>query len=137
MIVMVEGDGGVRTVEVGRHHRLDSIDLSTLQLTTSLSVVSYRPTEDHEAVVDDGEPQAQKSFWAHPMVLLGDEVKCKPDSVCLEIVVILIQDRDTVCVERTIGSKIILTTPDRTLGHVRQVESHFGLFRDSVSISAR
>jgi hypothetical protein len=37
-------------------------------------------------------PLAQKSFWAHPMVLLGDEVKWKPDSVCLEIVVILIQD---------------------------------------------
>jgi hypothetical protein len=32
--------------------------------------------------------------------------------VCLEIVLIWIQDWCTVCVERTIGSKIILDAPD-------------------------
>jgi uncharacterized membrane protein len=34
--------------------------------------------------------------------------------VCLEIVLILTQDKCTVCVERTIGSEIILDAPDGT-----------------------
>jgi hypothetical protein len=34
--------------------------------------------------------------------------------VCLEIALILTQDRCTVCVERTIGSKIVLDAPDGT-----------------------
>jgi hypothetical protein len=56
-------------------------------------------------------------------------------SVFLEIVLTLMQNRCTVCVERTIGSQIIFDTPDRTpVGHV---ESHFGPFGDSVSIGAR
>jgi hypothetical protein len=54
-------------------------------------------------------------------------------SVHSEIVLILMQDRCMVCVERTIGSKIIL----ELLGDVGHVESPFDLFRDSVSISAR
>jgi hypothetical protein len=32
--------------------------------------------------------------------------------VCLEIVLILIQDRSMVCVERTVGSEIILDAPN-------------------------
>jgi hypothetical protein len=67
MIIVVEGDGDVRPVEVGRRHRFGSIDLSALQLMTSLSVVSCRPIEDHEAVVDDGEPTA----LAVTFVILG------------------------------------------------------------------
>jgi hypothetical protein len=35
-------------------------------------------------------------------------------SVRLEIVLILTQDRCTVCIECTTGSKIVLDTPDRT-----------------------
>ena len=46
------------------------------------------------------------------MVLLGDEVKWKLVSVHLEIVLVLVQDRRTVCAKRTIGSKIILDAPD-------------------------
>jgi hypothetical protein len=34
--------------------------------------------------------------------------------VCLEIVLILTQDRCTVCAERTIGSEIVLDAPDGT-----------------------
>jgi hypothetical protein len=34
-------------------------------------------------------------------------------SVCLEIVLFLMQDKCTICAERTIGSKIALDTPDR------------------------
>jgi hypothetical protein len=36
------------------------------------------------------------------------------DSVCLVIVLMLKQDRCTICAERTIGSKLILDTPDGT-----------------------
>jgi hypothetical protein len=53
-------------------------------------------------------------LWTHPMVLLGDEAQLKAILVCLEIVLIFIQDRYTVCAERTIGSKIILDTPEGT-----------------------
>jgi hypothetical protein len=35
-------------------------------------------------------------------------------SICLEIVLILTQDRCVICAERTIGSKIILDAPDGT-----------------------
>ena len=45
-------------------------------------------------------------------------------SVSLEIVLILTQDRYTVCAERTIESEIILDAPDgKLLGDVGQVES--------------
>jgi hypothetical protein len=39
----------------------------------------------------------------HPMILLGHEAQVKAVSVHLEIVLILTQDRCTVCAERTIG----------------------------------
>ena len=41
-----------------------------------------------------------------------------------------------VCVERTIGSEIILTHPMELLGDVGYVESRFGPFEDSVSVGA-
>ena len=41
-------------------------------------------------------------------------LKWKIDSVLLEIVLILMQDQWTVCVERTIGSDVILDAPDGT-----------------------
>jgi hypothetical protein len=40
--------------------------------------------------------------------------KWKIISICLEIVLILTQDRYTICAERTIGSKIILGATDGT-----------------------
>ena len=46
------------------------------------------------------------------MELLGDEAQVKLNSVYLEIVLILTQDRSTVYVERTIGSQIVLDAPD-------------------------
>jgi hypothetical protein len=42
-------------------------------------------------------------------------VKCKLGSVRLEIVLLLMQDWCTVCVEHTVGSDILLEAPDRTL----------------------
>ena len=58
---------------------------------------------------------AQKSFWTHSMVLLGDEAQVEYlILVRLDIVLILTQDRCVVCTERTIGSEIILDAPDGT-----------------------
>jgi hypothetical protein len=48
------------------------------------------------------------------------------DSIHLEIVFILTQDRCTVCAECTIGSEIILDASDELLGDVGHVESCFG-----------
>jgi hypothetical protein len=46
------------------------------------------------------------------MVLLGDEAQVDAVLVCLDIVLTLMQDRCTVCTERTIGSEIILDAHD-------------------------
>jgi hypothetical protein len=57
-------------------------------------------------------------------------------SVRLDTVLILIQDRCTVCTERTVSSEIILDAPMDLLDDVGHVESRFGPFVDSVSIGA-
>ena len=54
------------------------------------------------------------------MVLLGDVDLWNLVSVCWEPV--LVQDRCTVCAERTIGSEIISDAPDELLGDVGHVE---------------
>ena len=64
-------------------------------------------------------------------------LKYKLVSVYLEIVLVLMQDRCTVCTERTIGSEIILAAPDDTPRDDGQVKAHFSPFRDSVNLSAR
>jgi hypothetical protein len=64
---------------------------------------------------------------------LVTRLRWKLDSVCLEIVLILTQDRCTVCTEHIIGLEIILDA----LGDVGHVESYFDQFGDSVSIGAR
>ena len=51
-------------------------------------------------------------------------LKWKLVSVCLEIVLILTQDRCMVCAERTIGSEIVLNAPDGILRDVGHVETH-------------
>jgi hypothetical protein len=48
------------------------------------------------------------------MVPLGDEAQVQLISVLSEIVLILIQDRCTVYVKRTLGSEIILDSLDKT-----------------------
>ena len=58
--------------------------------------------------------EAQKSFWTHSMVPLGEEAQVEARFGLSDIVLILTQDRSTVCVKRTIGSEIILDAPDRT-----------------------
>jgi hypothetical protein len=48
------------------------------------------------------------------MVLLGDGTQVEALSIHLEIVLILMQDRCTVCAKYTIGAEIILDAPDGT-----------------------
>jgi hypothetical protein len=54
--------------------------------------------------------------------------------VCLDMVLVLVQDRCTVCAKRTIGSKIIFDTPDGTLFDMGHLESRLGLFGDGVCV---
>ena len=48
------------------------------------------------------------------MVLLGDVAQVEAHFDFSDIVLILMQDRCTVCVEHTIGSEIVLDAPDGT-----------------------
>ena len=65
--------------------------------------------------------------------------------VYLEIVLILMQDRCTVCMEHTICSEINLDTPNdgtvdapmEQLDEVYHIESHFSPVGDSISFGAR
>ena len=58
-------------------------------------------------------------------------------SVHLERVLVLVQNRCTICAKHTIGLEIILGARDGILGDVGHVESHFGPFGDSVSVGGR
>ena len=48
------------------------------------------------------------------MELLGDVGQVESHSVHLEVMLVLMLDRCTVCAKRTIGSDIILDAPDGT-----------------------
>ena len=48
------------------------------------------------------------------MELLGDVGHVESRSVRLEMVLVLVQDRCSVCAKRTIGSNIVLDAPDGT-----------------------
>jgi hypothetical protein len=59
-------------------------------------------------------PQAQKSFWMHPMELLGDVGHKESRFGPFRMVLVSVQDSCTVCAMRTIGSEIILDAADST-----------------------
>ena len=71
------------------------------------------------------------------MELLGDGVMWNLVSVHLEMVFVLVQDRCMVCAKRTLGSEIILDTPDGTPRCESQVKVQFGPFGDSATPDAR
>ena len=56
-------------------------------------------------------------------------------SVCLEMVLVSVQDRCTVSAKCTVGSETVLDAPMVHLGDEAQVQAHFGLFRDSASLT--
>ena len=71
------------------------------------------------------------------MELRGDvgHVECR--LVRLEMVLVLVQDRSTVCAKRIIGSDIVLVAPDGTPRDEAQLECRFGPFRGSANLDAR
>ena len=71
------------------------------------------------------------------MVPLGDEAQVEAPFGLLDIVLVLTQDRSTVCAEHTIGSKISLVHLMVLQGVMGEVEARFSLFRGSVNLDAR
>ena len=71
------------------------------------------------------------------MELLGDVVIWNLASFHLEIVLVSVQDRCTVCAKRTINSEIIWTQPKVPLGDEAQVEARFGPLGHSANLDAR
>jgi hypothetical protein len=59
------------------------------------------------------------------------------DLVRLAVVLILMQDRCTVCAECTIGSEIVLDAPDGTPSDEAQPVALFSPFEDCVNLDAR
>ena len=57
--------------------------------------------------------------------------------VRLEMVLVSVQDRCTVCAKRTIGSEIISDAPMGLLGDEAQVKARFSLFGDSANLDTR
>ena len=58
-------------------------------------------------------------------------------SVRLEIVLVLVQDRRTICAKRTIGLDIIFNAPMVILGDKAQVKAPFSPFGDCANLVAR
>ena len=58
-------------------------------------------------------------------------------SVHLEMVLVSVQYRCTVCDKRAIGSETVLDALMVLLGEKAQVKAHFSLFRDSASLDGR
>jgi hypothetical protein len=63
-------------------------------------------------------------------------VKWKLISVSMEIVLISMQDT-TVCSERAIGSKIVLSHPMDLVGDLGQVEALFSLLGEDVNLDTK
>jgi hypothetical protein len=74
-------------------------------------------------------PLAQQSFWTHPKVT---KLKWKLDSDRSKIVLILTQDRCTVCAKRTIASEVVLDAPDGTLRWRGSCEISFWSIWDTI-----
>ena len=71
------------------------------------------------------------------MELLGDVGHVESCSVRLEMVLLLVQDRCTVCAKRTVGSDIILDAPEGILRRRGSGGISFGPFGDGVIVCAR
>ena len=71
------------------------------------------------------------------MVIVGDVGHMESHLDRLEIVLVLVQERSTVCAKRIIGLEIIFNTPMVLLGDEAQVEAHFSPCGDSANLDAR
>jgi hypothetical protein len=75
------------------------------------------------------------THFGHNRDVMG--LKGNLDSVHLEIVLILTEDGCTVCVERTVGSEIIMDTPMKRLVDEAEVGARLIPFRDNANLDAR
>jgi hypothetical protein len=82
-------------------------------------------------------PQAQKTFWAHPMEPLGDVGHVESHFGLFGDMLVSVQDRCTVCAKRTIAQKLFWTHPVILLGDKAQVEARFSTFGDSANLDVR
>ena len=57
--------------------------------------------------------------------------------VCLEMVLVLVQDRCMVCAKRTKARELFRTKQMELLGDEAQVEAPFGPFGDSANLNTR
>jgi hypothetical protein len=57
--------------------------------------------------------------------------------VHLKTVLVSVQDKCTICAEHTVGTEIILDTPDGTLSYEAQVEARLSSIGDSAKLDAR
>jgi hypothetical protein len=57
---------------------------------------------------------SSKSFWTHPMELLGDMGHVESRFGPFEIMLVSVQDKSIVCTKCTLASKTVLDAPDRT-----------------------
>jgi hypothetical protein len=57
--------------------------------------------------------------------------------VCLEALLVLVQDRYTVCAKCAIGSEITLSHPMVLRGDEALVDAHFGPFGDSANLDTK
>ena len=71
------------------------------------------------------------------MELLGDTGHVKSCFGSFGMVLVSVQDRCMVCIKRTLGSETVLDAPMVLLGDEAQVQSRFGLFRDSTCLDVR
>ena len=71
------------------------------------------------------------------MELLDDVGHVESRSVCLEMVLVLVQDRWTVCAKHTIARISFRTHPMVLRGDEAHLEAHFGPFGDSANLDAR
>ena len=56
--------------------------------------------------------------------------------ICLNTVLVSVQDRCMVCAKHTIGSEIVLEHPMVLLGDKAEVEAHFSPFGDNANLDA-
>ena len=82
-------------------------------------------------------PKDRKWFSMHPMELLGDVGHVESLFFPLQIVFVSIQDRCIVCARHSIGSDIVLDTPDGTTRWCGKVDARFVPFGDSANLDAR
>jgi hypothetical protein len=76
-------------------------------------------------------------FGAHPVVRLVNVCEVEVVFIHLETVLVSMQDMCTVCTECTSGWKSFWLYPMVLLDNIGQEETRFGLFGDSVNLSAR